>query len=159
MLEDVERDKYARVWADPRYRYNAWGLKLWCERRDIFPDTVQYALDIGCGHGRLMATWLDEGIDARGIDIVDGLDASIRAKYGNCLIVAPLWKPLKGVGPFDVAVAADVLEHLPTNKVRASLASIASVTRVLIAQTAEYPSEDWQGRPPPLRAARPHLTR
>lgn len=141
-----ERDKYARVWADPRYRHNAWGLKLWQTRREIFPDEVHFALDVGTGHGRLMSAWRDEGIEAWGVDIVDALDDHIRRRHGRWLIKKPIWD-LARIGTFDVAVAADVLEHLPTEKVDASLKRISEVTRVLIAQTAEYPSEDWDGNP------------
>jgi 2-polyprenyl-3-methyl-5-hydroxy-6-metoxy-1,4-benzoquinol methylase len=146
-LAAAEAAKYAHVWADPRYRNRAWGLELWRERRDLFPDVVKSGLDVGCGHGRLMAAWAAEGIDARAVDIVDGLDPDIRAKHRSRLVVTPLWDLPAREDRADVAVAADVLEHLPTEKVDDCLRAIAGNTKVLIAQTAEYPSEDWEGRP------------
>lgn len=140
-----EAEKYATAWADPRYRRNAWGLALWQSRREIFPQTVRSALDVGCGHGRLMAAWLDEGIDARGVDIADGLDDDLRASCEARLTVCPLWDYRSDM-QFELGVAADVLEHLPEVFVGPSLEALARCCRVVVAQTAEYPSEDWEGR-------------
>jgi len=83
--------------------------------------------------------WLKLGINAWGTDIVDVLDSP---KLRMRLIICPLWK-LSAGRIFDVAVAADVLEHLPTELVDDSLAAISKSTSVLIAQNAEYDSLGW----------------
>jgi 2-polyprenyl-3-methyl-5-hydroxy-6-metoxy-1,4-benzoquinol methylase len=139
-LAEVERAKYARAWADPRYRAQAHGLDLWRRERGIFPAEVRTALDVGCGHGRLMAAWLDEGIDAWGVDVVDGLDPEVRARYGHRLVVCPVWE-FTSETTFDVAVCADFLEHLPREMVDPSLHRLADYCHVVVAQTAEFPSK------------------
>ena len=139
--EDLEEArKYARAWAEPRYRQVAHGLDLWRRERAVFPERVERALDVGAGHGRLMAAWIEEGIDARGVDIVDGLDPAVRRAHGDRLVLAPLWNFEWGGEPFDVGVAADMLEHLPTARVEESLRRLAACCKVVVAQTAEFPS-------------------
>lgn len=138
-VAESEAVKYRDAWADQRYRMKAHGLELWQRERHIFPDVVTTALDIGCGHGRLMGRWCDEGIDAYGIDIVDGRDVAVRERYGDRLTVCPIWD-YDPDRHFDLAVAADVLEHIPEEMVPQSLDRIANCTWVLIAQTAEFDS-------------------
>lgn len=137
---EAERAKYTQVWARPEYRVQNHGLKLWETRPDVFPAGAHRLLDIGTGTGRLMGRWLDEGLDGWGLDIVDALDPTIRERYGHRLIVSSLWELKRVVPPFDVGVAADMLEHLPTEQVYASLKALSRSCRVVVAQTAEFPS-------------------
>jgi SAM-dependent methyltransferase len=131
--------KYAQVWSLPEYRRQAHGLTLWKTRPEIFPPNIRTALDLGCGHGRLMAYWNDHGIDAWGMDLVDALDDDVRGRYGDRLLKSPLWE-LESYRRFDVAVAADVLEHIPPQWVDETLEAIFAFAEVLIAQTAEFES-------------------
>lgn len=143
-VDDVERRKYELAWTDSNYRRVAHGLALWNEQPEIFPNFSR-AIDIGCGHGRLFAHWRDNcGIDAWGLDIVDGLDPDVRELRGNRLIVMPLWH-WRATRRFDLGVAADVMEHIPTELVPRCLENIAASCDCFIAKTAEFPSRHVGG--------------
>ena len=135
-----ERQKYAAVWADPSYRVRAHGLDLWTRCRGYFPEAVGAALDIGCGHGRLVAAWLREGIDAAGVDISETApDPDIFHGNEGRFRFAPLWSMDLG-RRFGIGVCADVMEHIPGRMVGMSLARIASHCDLVVFKIAGFPS-------------------
>ncbi len=113
-LLDEERQKYEEVWAMPSYRVANHGLKMWTNHRDLYPDHVRTAIDIGCGNGRLVGNLRREGIDAWGIDFAANAPDSA---WRGFVVMGCLWDqwPLVPslIGEkFDVGNCTDVMEHI-----------------------------------------------
>ena len=86
------------------------------------------ATDYGCGHGRA-TRWLrsQEECDAAwGIDLI----RTTEMKADDHFVQGPLWHPPDRIPETDFAFSADVLEHLPTEKVGHALTWMASLTRI-----------------------------
>lgn len=133
-----ERAKYERVWMLPEYRLANHGLGLWLCDRDLFPANFASALDIGCGNGRLWRAWYESGIDAHAVDHAlaapdTWLAASVRFTR-QCLWTMHFDRI------FDVGVCADVMEHIPPEKVARVLARIAEACDFVVFKIANYPS-------------------
>ena len=143
-IAEAERIKYDDVWRSPRYRVKAHGLALWCRRRDLFPPIVMSAVDLGCGHGRLMAQWLQEGIDAVGVDLSAAApDPDIAERWGHRLHFTSLWDLALG-RRFQLGVCADVMEHIPEGQVARTLARVADHVDVAVFKIANHASR-WLG--------------
>lgn len=149
-LAEAERVKYEQTWRDPEYRHANHGLNLWLNRRDLFPAEVHSALDIGCGNGRLLHRWYEEGIDAWGYDIAPNcLDAAVAPFVAHRMRYGPLWEmdwgnPLIAYYErhrFDLGVCTDVMEHIPEEMVPASLARIAVCCDRVVFKIAHSPNQ------------------
>lgn len=136
-LRDAEQAKYAAIWQRPDYRLVCHGLRLWQEHRSIFPERVESAVDIGCGTGRLFEQWCDEGIDGYGVDLVASIDPAHR--FPDRLTTACLWD-MQLPRRFDLGVCADVMEHIPPERVDDVLERIADCCDAAVLQIANYPS-------------------
>ncbi len=140
-VAEAERAKYEHVWQRPEYRVKAHGLDLWQNRREIFPEHIESAVDLGCGHGRLFAQWCEEGIDAEAVDFAEAaLDPTIRAKWGDRFTLGCLWS-LDLDRVFDLGVCADVMEHIPEEKVGKVLRRIGVYCRTAVFLIANHPSK------------------
>ncbi len=139
-LIERERAKYEDVWTRPEYRVKAHGLALWQQHREIFPDVVTTAVDLGCGHARLVERWNLEGIDGWGVDFAEAApDPEIRLVWGPKLVMSCLWELSMG-RRFDLGVCADVMEHIPEPMVDRTLARIRDHCDVVIFKIANFPS-------------------
>lgn len=137
---DFERAKYQRVWAEPWYRVKAHGLMLWEHYRDIFPEHVGSAVDLGCGTGRLFAQWNAEGIDGHGVDFAgNAVDENIMRDYGEKFHLECLWQ-MELHRKFDLGVCADVMEHIPEVHVADALKCIGRHCDVVVFKIANFPS-------------------
>jgi len=143
-----ERAKYERVWVMPEYRRACHGLHLWNTRRDLFPERVYTALDIGCGTGRLLDRWHREGIDGWGVDLAsNALDPDIAERLGDRVKLAALWEMSWGGRRFDLGVCADVMEHIPEGYVAPTLAAIGDCCDEVLFKIAHGPANDLGGEP------------
>lgn len=140
-----ERAKYTLAFSEPAYRIRNHGLELYRKAKGIIQQKPRTAIDIGCGTGRLFAEWNREGIDGWGLDIVDALDAG--HPYAHKLLVGCLWdsdsiamRGFSGDIAFDLAICADVMEHIPPEHVEACLQNIAKLAKRTIFKIANYPS-------------------
>ena len=159
-----ERAKYTLAFSEPAYRIRCHGLELYRKAKGIIQQKPSSAIDIGCGTGRLFAEWNREGIDGWGLDLVDALDAG--HPYAHKLIEGCLWDwnsfeietannysvdegayssdPDERWTPdrlnFDLAICADVMEHIPPEHVEACLQNIAKLAKRTIFKIANYPS-------------------
>ena len=140
-VAEAEAVKYRAAFAEPRYRRVCHGLDLWRSERHLFPPRFRSAIDLGCGVGRLLSVWLDEGIDAWGVDLVPGqaLDPEVLWEHGDRVYAASLWAFNSG-RVFDVGVCCDVLEHIPEDKLGETLARIRACCRWAVFKIANYPS-------------------
>jgi 2-polyprenyl-3-methyl-5-hydroxy-6-metoxy-1,4-benzoquinol methylase len=141
-LEARERAKYEKVWSLPQYRVANQALQLWQRHRGIFPVHPRHALDIGCGNGRLFQQWNAEGIDGHGVDFApNALDKdhpnadkfTLQCLWADALIFG---RP----GMFDLGVCADVMEHIPPERVDDVIRNAATHCALVIFQIANYPS-------------------
>ena len=115
-LADREREKYRKMWSIKSYRETSPGLNvapLALEKLGMRAgDSV---LDFGCGEG-LAIDWFEErDISAMGVDIV-----SLRPD----IVEGCLWSLPENLTPADFVFCADVLEHIPEEKVDAVLRAI-----------------------------------
>lgn len=138
---DAERAKYSEVWKMQGYRKVCHGLNLWRDRRDIFPPNPESVLDIGCGTGRLFAHLRQNGMHAQAIDLVDALDPEIRERHGQWFVEMPVQELVEFGGGFDLAICADVMEHLPESDIDDALFAIRAVTDQAVFLIANHPSE------------------
>lgn len=114
-----ERDKYARIWADTHYHQNSPGLNVAPMAFDVLGLMPGDSLiDYGCGQGKAVDYFRKRQIDAKGVDIV---------KLRPDVTEGCLWDLPRMQSHY--AFSADVLEHIPEDKVRASLEGIRDRTR------------------------------
>ncbi len=121
----LEQRKYQEVWEHDEYRKFSPG-KLEHHRAlsvmDMLPgDTIT---DFGCGEGWSVKFFSDKGMDAFGVDIASN---AIRAP-GIVVVEACLWD-LGDIMRSDFGFCCDVMEHIPTAKVRDTLENIAAHVR------------------------------
>lgn len=135
-LREQEQAKYDAQWREPWYREKCHGLNLYRERRDLFPRHFATAIDFGSGSGRLVKAWRSEGIEARGFDIsTQAADADV-APY---IFIGCLWE-FATIIRYDVAVCADVMEHIPPEKVREVIRCISDACGMCVFKIANFPS-------------------
>lgn len=120
LLAASERAKYERMWALPEYRVWSPGEDSAEEAMSIFGTSS--VIDFGCGEGRALDKFLGAGMETVGIDLVRLREEGV--------IEACLWDlPVE----LDIAAwgfCADVMEHIPTDKVDAVLSNIAGKVRL-----------------------------
>lgn len=126
-LEQRERAKYEKAWSDPAYATWSPGLRSvgrvleYCENFGIHQVAV-----LGCGSGRAALTLARLRYRVELFDLTDrGLLPEARLlpfKQGT------LWRLPYEDRAWPLVYCADVLEHLPPEKVDESLAEIARVT-------------------------------
>lgn len=117
--EETERLKYEQMWSVDTYRNVSCGLRNVdeaVEKLGMKPGAT--LADFGCGTGRCVKWFRDHGLDARGVDIA-----------GNALeedvpfTLAALWDVQK-LPRVEYGFSVDVMEHIPTDKVDATLRAI-----------------------------------
>lgn len=83
--------------------------------------------DWGCGHGRATRWLRSQGADQTwGIDLV----RTYEMKSDEHFVLGTLWDPPERLPRTDFAFSADVLEHLPEDKVPDALSRMRDLTRI-----------------------------
>lgn len=120
----AERDKYAKIWANPDYRtYSPGEWILPWFLMTIKPRAGSSFIDCGAGTGRAALTLHEMGYDVTPIDIVDtALDPEAAAALGNKLRIGALWD--MNLPYSDYAICTDVMEHIPPELVMKTLRNI-----------------------------------
>ena len=75
------------------------------------PTTGLTLLDIGCGHGDLMASAKARGYDVHGTDVSADAVQRVRSRLGSAAATCDPDGKAALPGPFDVCVLSDVIEH------------------------------------------------
>jgi len=124
-LLDREATKYRATWADPQYRVVSPGARHLAFALDwMQPEPYSSFTDWGCGTGRVAAELCAREFDVRLVDI------AANAYEGELPFVeACLWALADDLGPTDYGFCADVMEHIPTERVDDVLNGIARRTR------------------------------
>jgi 2-polyprenyl-3-methyl-5-hydroxy-6-metoxy-1,4-benzoquinol methylase len=128
MHEELERAKYVRVWSDPKYRRQCDGLAMVERVRYAFGMIPgQSVIDWGAGTGLAAEEWRRLGHPVTAFDIAPNcLNEDL---HHIPLVCGVLWDPPTGLAS-DFGFCTDVLEHLPVEHVRESLAQIAARSRI-----------------------------
>ena len=121
-----EREKYRRMWVEiPGYRANSPGEKLVAKFLSIAAwgkgDTL---IDCGSGTGRAAKQLSEAGLTVLMLDICrEAADVDNRLPF----VTACLWD-MPFNQRFDWVYCTDVLEHIPTEHVDATLDNLAAMT-------------------------------
>lgn len=124
-LEQREREKYRAMWQHNDYRTNAPGLDhVGNAIERLAMKNGDTLVDFGCGAGRSVKAFNEQGVVAVGVDIANNaVEADIS------YVEACLWD-LPPTLRADWGFCTDVMEHIPPGKVNDVLASISrAVTR------------------------------
>ncbi len=134
LIEAEEKARYVEVYKEgyPSTGYSQ-DLAQFIARTAHCYDKL---LDIGCGHGRVVADLRTAGYRCQGVDITlagvpeSHIQPSERHVSLNAFHEAPLWRMPFADNEFDYTFSTDVLEHLPPAMVDAAIDEIYRVTRV-----------------------------
>lgn len=124
---DSERAKYQSVWTLDQYRKVSPGLRhlgdalAWMQ-----PEPGASITDWGSGSGQASDAMVAQGFAVRMVDIAAN---AYRGPHGP-VVEACLWELPADLGPTDYGFCADVMEHLPPERVDEVFDQIAARTRV-----------------------------
>jgi len=120
--EESERAKYEQIWNVGAYRTVSPGLENIEQAMALLdmPEGASVA-DFGCGTGRAVDHLDQAGYLALGVDI-----ASNCLEENVLFVQSALWD-MPGVPLVDFGICTDVLEHIPTERVRDTLREIRRV--------------------------------
>lgn len=133
-LKLVEAEKYTRMWDHDQYRRFSPGEQVVARALEAMDADARHPtgdvnsiIDFGCGTGRASAYLVTRDFDVAAVDHADNcLDPEVRAlipDWGLEFHNRCLWDlgDLKG----DYGFCVDVMEHIPPDRVDATLAEIA----------------------------------
>lgn len=145
--EESERAKYEDIWKVPLYRKVSPGLED-VERAIalLSPPPGARIADLGCGTGRVVRWLGEQGYDHVGVDIASNCldDDGMPYPFIQCA----LWDCAR-LPRVEYALCTDVLEHIPTERVRDTLRAIHDSVEVacyLNIDTIEDSFGVWIGR-------------
>lgn len=117
---ESERAKYAKMWALPSYRTRSPGLAIAPLAYDLLGMGPGHTLiDYGCGEGKAVDWFRAQGVACVGVDLVP---------LRSDVVEACLWDLPEDMSA-GYAFSADVLEHLPPERVMDALRGIRERTR------------------------------
>lgn len=121
---EVEREKYLKVWENPQYRVVSPGLRHLAGALEwMKPEEGASITDWGSGSGQAADEMHRLGYQVRMVDI-----ATNAYKGELPVIEACLWELPADLGPTDYSFCADVMEHLPPERVSEVFQAIAKRT-------------------------------
>lgn len=130
-----ERQKYETMWADPRYSERSPGMRFLDDamaKLNMQPGAT--VVDLGCGTGRVAQALSEQGYSVTAVDIAP----NACTEFSGTFVQACLWDLPARIPKFDYGFCADVLEHIPTDKVPDTLKNIARVAGTVYFQIANF---------------------
>lgn len=138
-----EREKYVATWEHDEYARRSPGLRhlpgalAWMQ-----PPQGASITDWGSGSGQAADAMVAQGFAVRMVDIAAN---AYRGPHGP-VIEACLWELPDDLGPTDYGFCADVMEHLPPDRVGQVFEQIAARTRVACYFQIALFEDNWYGR-------------
>jgi SAM-dependent methyltransferase len=126
----------------------------WLRHILMYADTNSSIIEVGCGHGGLLSLLQLAGYPSvMGIELDDEIVRRGREWFDVTILRGPLREVESEIGPFNVAVLMDVLEHFlnPVSELRETDLRLTERPLIFI-QTPEYRADrkaDWQMFAPP----------
>ncbi len=138
-----EREKYTETWKHAEYAHSSPGLRhLKHALKWMQPDAGASITDWGSGSGQAADAMVAQGFDVRMVDIAAN---AYRGPHGP-VIEACLWDLPADLPETQYGFCADVMEHLPPERVEQVFDQIAARTqRTCYFQIALFP-DSWYGR-------------
>lgn len=137
----AEIRKYNYAWNQELYRKACHGLDFYRQYRGLFPETIESAVDFGCGTGRLLQALSDDRIDAHGIDLSSyAMDLDIMLRNADNFSLCAI-QDFKADRRFHVGICADVMEHIPESEIYCVLENMARHCDMVYFVIANYPSQ------------------
>lgn len=131
----AEQKKYQTMWGFDSYRERSPGMReLQDALQKLKPAPGASIIDLGCGTGRVAAALDALGYKVTAVDIAQNACTEFAGEF----IVAPLWQLPANTLRAQYGFCADVMEHLPTEKVSAALESIAGCCERVYFQIANF---------------------
>lgn len=117
----TERIKYTEYWKAVGHRAQDQSVALFTTFGHLF-GAAQRVLDLGCGNHSLKAAIDPKGMKWFGVDIapISAMNPPINpwTFSADRHLEATLWElPIDWLGSFDAGICADVMEHIPEEKV------------------------------------------
>jgi len=134
----AERRKYTRMWERPEYhRYSPGKNHAPRAIEALGMKAGETLYDLGCGNGAAIPIFVDHGLLVRGVDIAMSpalaayplkTAAHLPKERHPVMTVACLWAIPADWPTRDYVFCADVLEHIPPERVDAVLMNIDRLT-------------------------------
>lgn len=130
----LELAKYNLLWSMAEYRERSPGMRFLEDAlARLQPKPGASFLDIGTGTGAVAAELKGRGFKVTATDIAPNANT----EFDGPVLVGPLWD-LPDCGPFDFGFCADLMEHIPTDLVRACLDRISDNCKSTYFQIANF---------------------
>lgn len=131
----AEQRKYQLMWEHDSYRERSPGMRhLQDALKKLSPPPGSSFVDLGCGTGRVSAALRANGFQVTAVDIAQ----NACTEFDGDFISACLWDLPADVPVSDFGFCADVMEHLPTEKVTYALECISKVCHRVYFQIANF---------------------
>jgi SAM-dependent methyltransferase len=137
-MDEITKEQtkiYQDMWKERSYRERSPGMRFLSQSLDaIKPAKDKKIIDLGCGTGRVCAE-----LRRLGYQDVTGLDIAYNActEFVGPFIESCLWE-WESAQEFDLALCFDVMEHIPTERVEQTIASIYKNCRAAYFQVANF---------------------
>lgn len=131
----AEQSKYEKMWSFDDYRERSPGMRFLNDalKRLQMPPGAS-VVDLGCGTGRVSAELQRLGFDVTAVDIAN----NACQEFDGNFVAACLWDLPEMLPHFEYGFCADVLEHIPTERIDQCLENIARHTGTVYFQIANF---------------------
>lgn len=130
-----EKAKYQKMWGFDSYRERSPGMRHLADAlHRLKPIPNSSIVDLGCGTGRVSAALQAQGFNVTAVDIA----ANACTEFDGEFISACLWLLPADMGRFEYGFCADVLEHVPTDRIPLTLQKISEHVELVYFQIANF---------------------
>lgn len=134
-LTHAEQQKYSKMWDFSSYRERSPGMRHVNDAlRQLRPAQGASFIDLGCGTGRVAHYLQVHGFNVTALDIAENACTEFTGPF----VCSCLWELPGDLGKFDYGFCADVLEHIPTERVHQTLKAISQHVDTAYFQIANF---------------------